>query len=116
MFIENRFSFLYPLKEGEATSTTNFQSMRKLERESCELHEWTWDPSDPPMTSSEEIYLNSSHGKQYNIDLLTVKKNDLEEKNAQRQNNKDSSTSSKEVERNRVVNGILEISDNQKWY
>lgn len=109
---KNRFSFLYPLKEGEATSTTNFQSMRKLERESCELHEWTWDPSDPPMTSSEEIYLNSSHGKQYNIDLLTVKKNDLEEKNAQRQNNKDSSTSSKEVERNRVVNGILEISDN----
>ena len=81
---QNRFSFLYPLKESEPTSTANFQKIRKMQREACELHEWTWDPSDPPMTSSEEICLNSTHGKQYTIDLLTVKKNDLNEKNMRR--------------------------------
>ena len=90
---KNRFAFLYPLKEYEPmplqgsgpTSTANFQKVRKLQREACELHEWTWDPSDPPMTSSEEICLNSSSGKQYTIDLLSVKKNDMDEKNLQRE-------------------------------
>ena len=86
---KNRFSFLYPLKEfgpsESLPSTANFQRIRKLQRESCELHEWTWDPSDPPMTSSEEICLNANHGKQYTIDLLSVKKNDMDAKNQQRQ-------------------------------
>ena len=90
---KNRFSFLYPLKEYEPiplqgvgpTSTANFQKIRKLQREECELHEWVWDPSDPPMTSSEEICLNSSHGKQYTIDLLSVKKNDIDEKQKQKE-------------------------------
>ena len=90
---KNRFSFLYPLKEYDPTPlqgvgptcTANFQKIRKLQREACELHEWTWDPSDPPMTTSEEICLNSSHGKQYTIDLLSVKKNDIDEKQKQKE-------------------------------
>ena len=79
---KNRFSYLYPLKESEPTNTANFQKIRKMERETCELHEWTWDPSDPPMTSSEEIHLNASHTlhSMHIIDLLSVKQNDLNQK------------------------------------
>ena len=86
---KNRFSYLYPLKESEPTNTANFQKIRKMERETCELHEWTWDPSDPPMTSSEEIHLNASHTlhSMHIIDLLSVKQNDLNQKYTQENNN-----------------------------
>ena len=95
---KNRFAFINPIKpEGEITTTAKFQKMRKIQREVCELHQWTWDPSDPPgdsSFSSEEIHLDSSHGKQYIVDLLSSKKADLEEQTKKKLNERSWQTSS----------------------